>query len=630
MKSILNYLFITFILVSSCLLGACFYIVYNHSVDFSVLEQYDHAKPSIVLDDEGHEWARFQLDKREPIALYQMPPHLIHAFIAAEDWNFFNHAGISWRGIIRSTLVNLYHRRKVQGASTITQQLVKLLFFDSKKTFERKIKEQLLALLVERQFTKEQILETYLNHVCFGCGIYGVQAASQRFWKKNAADISPAQAATLAAIVRSPAHYCPLVSAPLAEKRRNIILHSMMKLSFITHEAYEQARNKPLEVIQDEQDSLAPHLRETIRLHVEGLFGREMLYGGGLHIKTTLNKNIQQKATKAFRDQCLHLKNTLASDIDGALISIEAKTGQIKALIGGHDFSSSKFNRALQARRQIGSTIKPLIYAAALQAGMSFADVMVDEPYELLQQNGTMWQPNNYNKQFDGPITLAHALSHSNNIVAIKTLLAVGAQPVIGLARACNMTGPFHSYPSLALGCVDGSLYEVTGMFNIFANNGEYVEPHYLTWIKDAWGTKIWKSKPQHRRVMSSRVSGQVVKVLTHSLERVRWYWPTPWLDCEALSKTGTTNDSRTCWFAGSTPELTTVVYIGRDDNRSMGENIYPVKTAFPIWMQVHSGLPSRQKQFAYDPSLKELRINEKTGAPVYGASVPGTLSIMV
>ncbi len=224
---ILRILIFVFISMVCLIGGAAYYVLSNYTVDFSPLAHYNPGHPSILLDDQGNEWGRFQLDRREPIPLDAMPLHVRNAFIAAEDWDFFKHGGISYKGIIRSLLVNLRCGRKKQGASTITQQLVKLLFFDSAKTYKRKIKEQIYAVLVEKQFTKEQILETYLNHVYFGFGIYGVEAASQRFWGKHAAQLSIDESATLAAIIRSPGHYCPITLPDAAKKRRNIILQSM-------------------------------------------------------------------------------------------------------------------------------------------------------------------------------------------------------------------------------------------------------------------------------------------------------------------------------------------------------------------------------------------------------------------
>jgi penicillin-binding protein 1A len=259
------FFFITFVVGSLCG-GALFFIVHNHAIDFSILGHYSGQKPSFLLDDEGNEWGKFQLDRRDPVDGALMPPHLINAFLAAEDWDFFVHNGISWKGIVRSVLVNVYYGRRAQGASTITQQLVKLLFFDSKKTFKRKIKEQLYALLVEQQFTKEQILQTYLNHVCFGCGIFGIEAASQRFWSKHAHELSIGEAATLAGIIRSPAHYCPLVYPLSAESRRNTVLLKMKNLGFISLQEYDDALAQVVEIKSNNYGMFAPHAKEMVRI----------------------------------------------------------------------------------------------------------------------------------------------------------------------------------------------------------------------------------------------------------------------------------------------------------------------------------------------------------------------------
>lgn len=611
-------------------IGALFCAMQYRWIDFTALEHYNPGKPTILLDDAGNEWARFQHDRREPIRLNQMPQHLINAFIAAEDWNFFHHNGLSWKGIVRSICVNLYHGRKVQGASTITQQLVKLLFFDSSKTFSRKIKEQLFALLIEQQCTKEQILEAYLNTVCFGCGIYGVEAASQRFWGKKTQDISIDEAATLAAIVCSPNRYCPLLNPLSAEKRRNTILTKMYTLHFIDDDVYAYSCATPLTLQKYERNDNALHFKEMVRLFLEQLVGKQAVYNGGLIVQTTLDSSMQLVAEQAFKNQHIKLSGTLGKEIDGALMTIEKNSGQIKALIGGADFIASKWNRALQAQRQIGSTFKPLLYAAALQAGIFLTDTEVDEPFELMQNN-TVWRPNNWDLKFHGPITLAYALSRSNNIVSVKTLLKIGAEPVIELAKKSHLKGPFHTYPSLALGCIDATLKEVVGMFNIFAHDGKYVEPHYVSWVKNQWGTKIFKQKASEEQVLSPHISGKIAKVLELGLERIRKFFPKDqWLEGQAISKTGTTNDSRTCWFVGSTPQYTTGVYIGFDDNRPMGKNVYPIHTAFPIWLELHRTIKSVQHNFSYDSSLREVIINERTGNMLCDARLPGAISIFV
>jgi len=625
-------LFISGVLSVCLFIGALYFVVHHQVVDFSALAHYDPGTPSLVLDEDGNEWTRFQLDKREPVDLERMPQHLIDAFIAAEDWGFFSHNGLSWKGIARSLLVNLYHGRKMQGASTITQQLVRLLFFNAKKTFRRKLKEQLFALLVERQFTKAQIMQTYLNHVCFGCGIYGVQAAAQRFWGKSVEEITVEQAATLAGIVRSPANYCPLVYPLSAQRRRNIVLGNMKKLGYITHEDYANIIDTNVQVTENIANQCAPHVKEMIRQFLEDLIGRDQLYAGGLTIQTTLNSTLQRQAEQVFVKRFAQLKEKIDPEVDGALISMHTKTGAIKVLIGGYDFAVSKFNRAVQARRQMGSIFKPVLYAAALNNGMQFFNTEVDEPLTL-EINNQLWSPNNYNKKFNGEITLAYALSHSNNIVSVKTFLQTGSELVIELAKKCRLTGPFHPYPSLALGCLDQTLWQATGMFNVFANDGVYVEPYIISWVKDRWGNRLYRHEPIAERVLSSRVSSQVAKVLSIGIHRVKKYFGhlyEKWVDAEVISKTGTTNDSRTCWYIGATPELTTAIYFGCDDNREMGKNVYPTRTIFPIWLGINSEISCNHKQFTYDPSLTELVIHEKTGKVSLNEKAPGVISIFV
>jgi len=611
------------------LLGVCTFIFNNSHVDFSVLEQYDPGRPSILLDDVGKEWARFQLDRRQPVPLVNLPQHLVDAFIAAEDWKFFKHSGISFKGIIRSTLVNLYHGRIVQGASTITQQLVKLLFFDSQRTFKRKVKEQLYSLLVERQFTKEQILETYLNHVYFGCGIYGVEAAAQRFWNKPVNLLTVEESALLAATVRSPGHYCPLWFPLSAEQRRNVILHQMLKKKFVDEQEYECAKQQPLNLVEQSTTILAPHVKETLRTALEELFGKQQLYSGGLRIKTTLNQKAQRLAQRSFTHQFKRLKKDLGEEIEGGFLSVDVKTGHIKALVGGVDFKNSQFNRAFQARRQQGSVFKPVLYSAAINAGMTYLDIAIDEPLTV-QQGSQVWEPKNHTLSYEGTMTLARALSYSNNIISAKTILAVGPNKVVDLAKKFHLSGPLYPYPSLALGCVDSTIFEVTGMFNVFANNGTYVEPYLLQWVKDRWGKKIYRAQPKKERILSTRIAHQTAQVLGFGLERRRKQVKS-WIDSAAISKTGTTNDSRTCWFAGSTPETTTVIYVGFDDNRSMGKHVYPVYTAYPIWLAYHKGLSSKTKEFSYDSSLSRITANIKTGRIVPdGSSGSDIFSLLV
>lgn len=608
--------------------GILFYVGLHTSVDLTKLESSVTIEPTILLDDQGNEWARFSQDKRAPVAISEMPTCLIHAFIAAEDHEFFNHRGISIRGIVRSTLVNIYNRKIVQGASTITQQLVKLLYLSQQRTFKRKIKEQVMAFVVEHQCTKEHILQAYLNNVCFGCGIFGVEAAAQRFWGKSAADITIHEAAALASIVRSPQRYCPLLHPERTEQRRNIVLKSMHQLHFINEEEFITAKEIPCSVINQDANCCAPHLRETIRMHIEECLGREQLYNGGLIVQTTLNQTMQAEAKKAFENHVAHLRTTQCAAIDGALLSIEAFTGAIKALIGGYDFQTSQFNRA-KAKRQFGSIVKPALYAAALIKGASMTDVEIDESFTLTT-NGKPWSPLNYHHKFDGPMTRAYALTTSNNIVAIKTMLNYGIDTFINLLIDMGIKGPIDPYPSLALGCIDRTLYEAVGMMNVFANAGVYKEPYAITWIKNKWGVKIWQAKPEKRTVLPANISDQIAVILGIATQRTeRRFSKTPF-PFDVIGKTGTNNDCRVGYFIGSTPMLTTGISLACDDNRSIGKLILGSATAFPVWRSFNRAVGSTPLRFTWDPGLKEVVVDGLTGLPVHSFGSSHIFRILV
>ncbi len=616
----------TGILGFSAALGILFYSAEQPWVDFSVLEHYNPGKPSILLDDQGNEWGRFEFDKREIIRYDQLPPCVIQAFIAAEDWQFFSHNGLSIKGIIRSIIKNLMRGKRAEGASTITQQLVRLLFFENQKKFTRKIKEQILAIVVERQFTKQQILETYLNHIYLGAGIYGVEAACQRFWGISVKECTPDKAAVLASIVRYPRKYCPLYNPKASEGRRNLILHNMLKLGFLSPQEYETAKQQPVSCVTHQQHSLGAHIKETMRVFLEETFGKKRLYTGGLKIQTTINRRMQYQAEKVFNRHMALMHTQFSPDLEGAFVCIEGTTGAIKALIGGCDFNASQFNRALQARRQMGSSFKPLVFAQALKEGKRFTDIEIDEPITLLQ-GGQEWSPGNANRKFQGPMTLAHALSRSNNIVTIKAYLEANAQHIVELAKSCGLQ-PHHDYPSLSLGCLEATPLETVCMMNIFANQGTFVEPYSIVWVKDQWGNKLYRSTQHKKQILLPFIADQVAKVLTLRIEQARKRAPHLFAPCDALGKSGTTNDSRTTWYVGSTPRYTTGVYVGYDDNRSLG-NVYGSRTAFPIWRDFNEVIKQKPENFTFDHRLEEITINSITGEPC-AASAAQAVTILV
>jgi penicillin-binding protein 1A len=597
------------------LMGGVFIFLLNYPlVDLASHEYETLGKPSIVLDDAEREIFRFQLDKREPIKLSQAPAHLINAFLATEDVDFYNHHGISFRGIARSVLVNLYHGRVVQGASTITQQLVRLLYISSEQTITRKLKEQFLAIVIEMQHTKEQILEAYLNNIYLGAGIYGVQAAARRFWNTTATNLRIDQAAMLAAIIKNPQRYCPLYNPKEAIRRRNLVLQQMEKRGFITNAEYRKALRQQLGTSQQMAANLAEHLKEFIRASLENMIGKHDLYTKGLVIRTTINRRFQLHAETVFKRHVGAWRKNIPC-LDGALVSIDTSTAGIKALVGGYDFSESEYNRAVQAQRQMGSMFKPIVYAAALEHGHTFTDIFVDEPLTGVVQED--WDPHNVHKEFEGPMTLANALITSNNIISIKLLLEMGAESVVEMARRFHLPGPLNPYPSLALGCTECSPVQAAAMMNTIVKGGVYTKPYLIEWVKDQWGAKLWKHVPEEERVLSWQTSSQLIGGLKLVANHLHNRHPNSWIDEEVIGKTGTTNENRTCSFLGATPRYTTAIFLGCDDNSPMEDIIYSASHGVALWLAYNKGLPMKHEQptkFYVDPSLQTVIVNKTSG----------------
>ncbi len=580
--------------------------------DLDLISHGGYDLPTVILDIHGEELFRFELEHRIPVSLGAVSPHVINAFVAAEDRQFFAHKGISWRGIVRAIITNLRARRVAQGASTITQQLVKMRFFSHERTFERKLREQIVSWLVEGLYSKEQILEAYINHVYFGAGVYGVEAAARKFWNISARDLSPAQAATLAGIVKSPQAYCPLYNADRAQKRRNTVLMSMKTCGYVPADDYQSALAEPVLLAPHVRiaGNVSGHIREMIRVFLEARFGREQVYRNGLVVQTTIDGSMQEHAERVFVEKVDQVRAKQCR-VDGAVVVIDGESGALRAAVGGYDFASSQFNRAFQARRQLGSLIKPVVYASTLTAlGTNFADVRVDESLE--DRYG--WSPRNVTRRFDGPMTLAHALVVSNNTIPVRLFFEAGASPIIALAERLGLPGPISPYPSLALGCVECVPVEVARMFNAFAQQGRVKEIYFVEWIKDATGKKVYRHTVSDMPGLEWQMSSQVLwvlKVIGKRLSRLR---PNRWIKGDFACKTGTTNQQRSCWFAGATPKYTGVVYLGCDNNDSLEGVVYSARHAMPLLVDILRPYSSSDDRFYHAPGLKKEYIDPYTG----------------
>lgn len=598
----------------ACVIGFFIYLLGHNWIDVSVFEKYKFAVPSRVFDDEGNELARFELARRQPCSYGELPQALIHAFVSAEDHHFFSHPGISLKGIVRSFLINLYNRRIVQGASTITQQLARCMMRSYQRTYLRKIQEILLAFQLERQLSKEQIFEMYVNNIYFGPGIYGVQAACRRFWNKSCTEITVAQAATLAAVAASVNLFSPLHAPAGAVSRRNVILKSMEKLEYITPKEYKEASVEPLNMYSMATLQIRHYLIEWIRAWAEDRWGREALYHNGLSIMTTINGKMQEHAEVTFKKYLPLLRKRMGEALNGGMITLESSSGYIKAMIGGYNFKESQFNRALQARRPMGSSFKPYLYAYALQSGMTPDTVCVDEPLTVTMPNGVTWSPQNWTGDFGGGMTLVRALSLSNNIIAIKLFLTLGAASVSSWIHRFGIDFQ-NEYPSNALGTCEVSVEQNAAAFNVFANNGVYVKPSLISSVRDKNGHVLFKARQERRRVLDSRLNSQMVNMLSYRMVLAKaLHQDMTWFDGESIGKTGATNGASTAWFVGSTPEYTTAIYLGRDDNKTLGKWVFASDTAFPIWLNFYNSIKLTKKHFHLDPSLQEYRMDWISG----------------
>ncbi len=600
------------IIVTAFVCGIWLFISTIPPVDFTLLEHnYGNTIGTQVLDTNNNVLWTYSFEYRNAVSFDALPPHLIQAFRAAEDRQFFSHHGISWKGIIRSLLVNAMRGKKAQGASTITQQLVRLLYYGHKKTWLRKIQEQITSLLIEQEYSKEQIFEAYVNTIYLGCGIYGVSTAAWHFWQKEISELTLDEAALIAGIVRHPASYCPLLNSENAGKRRNRVLLSMKECGFINEEEYTTAIEKTVDIKPPLKKNYA-HLRALItqRILDKTQISEESLYNTAYKIKTTIDANLQEQAQTSLSKTIVHLRTTTQFPLDGAWITIDTHTGGIKAIVGGYDFTKSQFNRATQAKRQIGSIHKPFIFAAGLEQGLSLTDVLVDEPVTIKMGNQE-WSPRNHDRKHIGACTRAQGLILSNNIITLKTLLETGYDRLLEYYEIMCPEIKVSPLPSLATGCIDMTPLQGLKSFNALINHGIVVEPFLIESIEDTSGKKIYRHQSKETVVMPWNIASIITKTLENVFERTykRYYKTAPTF--KACGKTGTTFTSVS--YVGATPGYTSIAYVGCDDNRLIP--LWASTTVFPLWTSLHKLLVN-ESSFTYAPGLRETYVHALTGSP--------------
>jgi penicillin-binding protein 1A len=676
-----------------------------YSTDLPQVEALEHYRPissTELYDINGNTIGSFALQRRLVSSYNDFPPVLIEALVSIEDKEFYRHWGINvWR-IAGAAFRDIESGGKVQGASTLTMQLARNLFLSPDRSFHRKIQEALLAIQIERRFTKQQILTLYANQIYLGHGVYGFEAASEYYFSKPARQLTLPEAALIAGLPKSPLFYSPINHADHALHRRNLVINAMLEDGKITVTQADTARNAPLGLnVAHDPNSLAPYFVEEVRQYLENKYGADEVHAGGLRVYTTLDMVWQAAANQSVLDGLGayerrhgwrgHLENegqtltdyqhpdwieqlslgsyahglvtavsanaagikiggytatltradiawtkkpmtrllsrgdivyvkvlSLApggkvrvsleqdSGVQGALLAIDNASGEVRAMVGGRDFNLSKFNRATQALRQVGSSFKPYVYTAAIDQGATPDDTIVDSPV-IFQAASGQYFPHNYDDKYEGTITLLRALAQSRNIPALRLADKIGIKTVEDYARKFGITSPLQPYLPVALGAAEITLLEQTSAYSVFPDDGVRLVPRFVRKVTDYDGRVLEEDYPDVKDVISSRTA----RIMTSMLEAVVQHGTgvaATKLKVPLGGKTGTTNDFTDAWFVGFSSGITAGVWMGYDEKRTLGSKETGARAALPIWIQFMSAALAGKDpgQFQPPPELPQ------------------------
>ncbi|MBZ5681407.1 MAG: PBP1A family penicillin-binding protein [Acidobacteriia bacterium] len=700
----------------SALVGATAGLLLVYTTDLPQVDALEAYRPSSITelyDDQGRVIGSFALQRRVVASYDDFPPVLRDALVSIEDKDFYRHSGINFWRIIGAAYRDIESGGKVQGASTLTMQLARNLFLSPDRSFHRKVQETMLAIQIERRFTKPQIFTLYANQIFLGHGVYGFEAASEFYFSKPAKKLTLDEAALLAGLPKGPGVYTPIYHPDRAQKRRNLVINAMLEDGKITAAQAADARSAPLVLrLAHDTNSLAPYFVEEIRRYLEGKYGSDQVHEGGLKVYTTLDVDLQKAANQAVLDGLAayerrhgwkaHLENVLAqgltiekySDPDwddepevggyihalvtsagtgiatlkfghytaalaqsdvawtqqklqailktgdicyvkvlalapngaakvsleqdsgsqGALLAIDNTTGGIKAMVGGRDFNESKFNRATQALRQVGSSFKPYVYTTVIDQGASPDDTILDEPISFDTPSGP-YSPHNYDEKFEGIITLRRALAQSRNIPALKLASKVGIKTVIDYTGRFGVTAKLPPYLPVALGSAEITLIEQTSAYSVFPNDGVRVTPHYITRVTDYDGRVLEEDFPEVKDVISTRtariLTAMLREVVLHGTGVAAAKLPFP-----VAGKTGTTNDFTDAWFVGFSPGMTCGVWVGYDERKSLGAKETGAHAALPIWMNFMTTAMAGKDPGDFQPPPSMPHVAQKLDTP--------------
>jgi penicillin-binding protein 1A len=672
------------LILIAILVGATGGLLLVYTTDLPQVDALEAYRPSSITelyDDHGKVIGSFALQRRVVVGYDDFPPVLRDALVSIEDKDFYRHSGINFWRIVGAAYRDIESGGKVQGASTLTMQLARNLFLSPDRHWQRKVQEAMLAIQIERRFTKPQIFTLYANQIALGHGVFGFEAASEFYFSKPAKQLTLPEATLLAGLPKGPSYYSPINHPDRAQRRRNLVINAMVEDGKITAAQANDARSAPLTLrLAHDPNSLAPYFVEEIRRYLEGKFGTDQVHEGGLKVYTSLDVELQKAANQAILDGLAayerrhgwkgHLENVAGdsealqkyshpdwddepevngyvhalvtsagpgiatlkfgrytaalgqtdvawtkhkladilktgdvcylkivslgangaakvsleqdSGAQAALIAIDNATGGIKAMVGGRDFNTSKFDRATQALRQVGSSFKPYVYTTVIDGGASPDDTILDEPISFDTPSGP-YTPHNYDEKFEGIITLRRALAQSRNIPALKLANKVGIRSVIDYAERFGVTSKLPPYLPVALGSAEITLLEQASAYSVFPNDGVRVSPRYITRVTDYEGRVLEEDFPEVKDVISERtariMTSMLREVVLHGTGIAAAKLPFP-----VAGKTGTTNDFTDAWFVGFTPTMTCGVWVGFDEKKSLGAKETGAHAALPIW----------------------------------------------
>ncbi len=717
-NKLFSHLFFAVLVLISAIAGAAAGLILVYSTDLPQIEELEHYRPSSITelyDDQGRIIGSFALQRRVVASYEDYPPVLRNALVSIEDKDFYRHSGINFWRIAGAAYRDIKSGGTAQGASTLTMQLARNLFLSPDKSFRRKIQEALLAIQIERRFTKPQIFTLYANQIALGHGTYGFEAASEFYFSKPAKQLTLDEAALLAGLPKAPVFYSPINHPDHALRRRNLVINSMLEDGEITRRQAAEARNQPVVLnVAHDPNSLAPYFVEELRRYLEGKFGSDQVHEGGLKVYTSLDMDLQNAANRAVLDGLAayerrhgwrgHLENVLAdgvaianyehpdwqedpepgeymhalvvstspsaaqirigrygsllpqaeiawthrtikqilkpgdivyvkvlsfspsgklatsleedSGVQGALIAIDNANGSIKAMVGGRDFNLSKFNRATQALRQVGSSFKPYVYTAAIDQGARPDDTILDAP-TIFQTASGPYAPHNYEKNFQGTITLERALAQSLNIPALKLADKLGIQMVIDYAHRFGITSYLPPYLPVALGAAEITVLEQTSAYSVFPDDGVRIVPRFITKVTDYDGRVLEEDFPDGKDVVTARTA----LIMTSMLREVVLHGTAisaSTMKYSLAGKTGTTNNFTDAWFVGFSPSITTGVWVGYDEKKSLGRGETGARAALPIWMDfMKVAMAGKQSEnFAPPPELPPNPLAQKVDTP--------------